>query len=591
MITAQELREKYLTFFESKGHKRIPSASLVPENDPTVLFTTAGMHPLVPYLLGEQHPMGNRLTGVQKCIRTGDIDEVGDDTHLTFFEMLGNWSLQDYFKKEAIEWSFEFLTKELNIPVESLAVSVFEGDDDAPFDQEAYDLWINCGIPPERIAKLGKKDNWWGPAGQTGPCGPDTEMFYWVGEGKAPEIFDPEDNKWVEIWNDVFMEYNKKEDGTFEKLQKPNVDTGMGLERVFAILNGKDNVFETGLFSSILKAISLYSEAEETSNYVRTIADHVRASVMIISDGIVPSNKDQGYILRRLLRRAIRMYKQMNGQDDCFHHIAEAVIESVKDAYPEVEQKRSLILDEIHKEYERFGKTLQKGEKEFLKLWDKSHKISGIDAFNLYQTYGFPLELTEEIAREHGQKINSEEFKSEFKKHQDLSRAGAEKKFAGGLADHSEETVKLHTATHMLHQALRAILGSHVEQRGSNITSERLRFDFSHPEKLTDEEKKAVEDLVNQNIQKDLPIHFEMLTLEEAKQRGAIGLFEDKYAQVGDQIKVYFIGDEMTGEYYSKEVCGGPHVQRTGELGVFVIKKEQSASQGIRRIKAVLNDK
>lgn len=587
-MTAQELREKFLSFFESQGHKRIPSASLVPENDPTVLFTTAGMHPLVPYLLGEPHPMGRRLTNVQKCVRTGDIDEVGDDTHLTFFEMLGNWSLQDYFKQEAISWSYEFLTNVLSIDHDRLAVSVFTGDQDAPFDEEAYAIWLAKGIPSSRIAKLGKKDNWWGPAGETGPCGPDTEMFYWTGEEPAPETFDPGDRRWVEIWNDVFIQYNKKGDGTFQKLEKPNVDTGMGLERTLAVLNGQTSVFETELFAHISQTLCLHSNVTSKDRNGRIIADHIRAAVMIISDGILPSNKDQGYVLRRLLRRAIRTYHQASGDQNFFGAIAESAIETLRSYYPEVGSKKESILKTIEEEKQKFLKTLEKGEREVHKLWERQKHLTGTDAFNFYQSYGFPLELTEEIAKELGQEIDHKQFQTEFEKHQNLSRAGAEQKFAGGLADTSEATVKLHTATHMLHQALRFVLGTHVEQKGSNITSERLRFDFSHFEKVTPEQLKTIEALVNENITRDLPVHYEMLTLEEAKVRGAIGLFEDKYATLGDKIKVYFIGDEPSSEYFSKEVCGGPHVEHTGLLGRFKIMKEEAVAGGVRRIKAVL---
>ncbi|MEK7620519.1 MAG: alanine--tRNA ligase [Patescibacteria group bacterium] len=586
-MTAQELREKFLLFFESKGHKRIASASLVPENDPTVLFTTAGMHPLVPYLLGEPHPMGRRLTDVQKCVRTGDIDEVGDDTHLTFFEMLGNWSLQDYFKEEAIDFSYRFL-QTIGIDFGKFAVSVFAGDEDAPFDEEAYAIWLAKGIPEPRIAKLGKKDNWWGPAGQTGPCGPDTEMFYWTGEELAPETFDPKDRRWVEIWNDVFMQYNKKEDGTFEKLEKPNVDTGMGLERTLAVLNGKKSVFEIELFTPIFQTLHLHSGASATPRRGRIVVDHVRASVMMIADGVLPSNKDQGYILRRLLRRAIRTYHQAAGDPPFFVAVADSAIETLKGFYTDLEKKREMILAVIEEEKNKFTKTLEKGEREAHKLWEKQKRLTGVDAFDLYQTYGFPLELTEEIASELGQQIDHEPFHQEFQKHQDLSRAGSEQKFAGGLADHSEEVVKLHTATHILHQALRTVLGNHVEQKGSNITSERLRFDFSHPEKMSPEQILAVETLVNENIVKNLPVHYEMLTLDEAKARGAIGLFEDKYATLGDKLKVYFIGDEAMGGSYSKEVCGGPHAEHTGLLGRFKITKEEAVAGGVRRIKAIL---
>ena len=586
-MTAQELRERYLKFFESKGHKRIPSASLVPENDPTVLFTTAGMHPLVPYLMGETHPEGNRLASVQKCVRTGDIEEVGDDTHLTFFEMLGNWSLQDYFKKDAIEWSYEFLTKELGLSLDKLAVSVFAGDDDAPFDEEAYKLWLEQGVPESRIAKLDKKENWWGPAGTTGPCGPDTEIFYWVGDGEAPENYQEtyEDSRWVEIWNNVFMQYNKREDGSYDKLENPSVDTGMGLERTLVVLNGFKSVYETELLAPIIEAIEKvsgkkYGESDSENHSMRVIADHVRSAVMMMADGALPSNKDQGYVLRRLIRHAVREMKKLGAEG--LEPIAKAALDTLKDDY-----KLEVDLDELKKEEDKFSKTLDKGLREVEKLYKKKGELSGDDAFILYSTFGFPLELTEEIAREHGQEVDREVFASEFRKHQDLSRAGAEQKFAGGLADHSDESKRLHTATHLMLQALRDVLGDHIEQRGSNITNERLRFDFSHDKKLTDEEKSRVEEIVNEQIKKDIPIHYEVLTLEEAKARGAIGIFEDKYSELGDKVKVYFCGDDKDG-YFSKEVCGGPHVENTGELGNFKIKKEEASSAGVRRIKAIL---
>ncbi|KKW45260.1 MAG: Alanine-tRNA ligase [Parcubacteria group bacterium GW2011_GWA2_56_7] len=590
-MTAQELREKYLSFFESKGHKRIPSASLVPENDPTVLFTTAGMHPLVPYLLGERHPEGRRLTDVQKCVRTGDIDEVGDPTHLTFFEMLGNWSLQDYFKKEAIAWSYEFLTRELGIPTERLAMSVFAGDDDAPFDEEAFNLWRAQGIPETRIAKLGKKDNWWGPAGQTGPCGPDTEMFHWVGDEPAPERFDPKDDRWVEIWNDVFMQYNKKEDGTFEKLARPNVDTGMGLERVLAVLNGFGSVYDTELFTPVIRAIEVetsraYGASQDTNRSMRIVADHIRSAAMMISDGVLPSNKDQGYILRRLIRRAARQMLTLGVDAPDLSTIVQASVRTLMDAYPVLVETEGEIIEAVLSETSKFNKTLKKGLREFEKMYASAGHVGGEEAFTLYATYGFPLELTEELVREKGAGVDRETFASEFQKHQNLSRSGAQQKFAGGLADHSEESKRLHTATHLLHQALRTVLGNHVEQRGSNITAERLRFDFSHDEKMTDEEKREVERMVNTVIEQNLPVRFEVLSVEEAKRRGAIGLFEDKYAQLGGNVKVYFVGEE--GKEFSKEVCGGPHVEHTSELGHFTLTKEEASSAGVRRIKAVL---
>lgn len=586
-MTANELRKKYIDFFVSKGHVQIPSASLVPENDPSVLFTTAGMHPLVPYLLGEVHPAGKRLVDFQKCVRTGDIDEVGDNTHLTFFEMLGNWSLGDYFKDDAIAWSFEFLTKQLNIPLEKLAVSVFAGDDDSPFDQEAFDKWTALGISEDRIARLGKDDNWW-PAGgkHTGPQGPDTEMFYWTGDESAPKTFDPSDKRWVEIWNDVFMQFNKDASGALTPLAKRNVDTGMGLERTIAVLAGKKSVYDTDLFSGIIGKIrdlsgKEYAPEGDIGKSMRIIADHIRTAVMMSLDGVEPSNKDQGYIMRRLIRRAIRHARKLE-LENWLEVIIDEVISSLKDAYLDLVDNRDRIVGSITVEAGKFEKTIQKGLKEVEKLWKKNGKVTGDDAFDLYQTFGFPLELTQELASEYGQNVDKDQFEAEFKKHQDKSRAGAGQKFAGGLVDHSDESKKLHTATHLLHQALRDVLGNHVEQRGSNITRERLRFDFSHDKKMTKEEIEKVEAIVNDQIQKAMPVHFEMLTVEEAKSRGAIGLFEDKYAQIGDKIKVYFMGD------YSKEICGGPHVENTSDLKSFKINKEEASSAGIRRIKATL---
>ncbi|MBI1908069.1 alanine--tRNA ligase [Candidatus Uhrbacteria bacterium] len=589
-MTGNELRKKYIDFFKTKGHAEIASASVVPENDPTVLFTTAGMHPLVPYLLGEPHPSGKRLVDYQRCIRTGDIDDVGDNTHLTFFTMLGNWSLGDYFKRESIAWSFEFLTSPewLGIPLSHLSFTVFEGDENAPFDDEAYGHWTQLGVAPERIAKLGKEDNWWGPAGKTGPCGPDTEIFYWTGEGEAPAVYDPKDKRWMEIWNNVFMQFNKQEDGTLAPLAAGSVDTGMGLERTIVALQKKANVYETELFTGILGAIErlsgkAYASDADVTKSMRIIADHLRAASVMVMDGVAPSNKDQGYILRRLVRRAIRHGRKLGVESGALiPAVVGEIAASLGEAYPKLVETQSDIVAAIDAEAKKFEKTIAQGLKEFQKIWEKKQAISGEDAFNLYQSYGFPLEVTQELAAEQGQQVDRDVFASEFKKHQDLSRAGAEQKFAGGLADHSAETTRLHTATHLVHQALRDVLGPHVAQKGSNITAERMRFDFSHPEKMTPEQIAEVERIVNEQIKKDMPVHFELLTVEEAKARGAIGLFEDKYAAIGGKIKVYFMGD------YSKEICGGPHVEHTGELGGFKIVKEEAVSAGVRRIKAVL---
>lgn len=590
-MKAAEIRRKYIDFFKKRNHVEIKSAPLIPENDPTCLFTTAGMHPLVPYLLGAKHPAGKRLTDYQKCIRTGDIDEVGDAVHLTFFEMLGNWSLGDYFKKEMIGMSFEFLTgkENLNIPVDMLAVTVFAGDGDCPFDEEAFNEWRSHGIPEERIAKLGKKDNWWGPAGTTGPCGPDTEMFYWTGPLPAPQVFDPADKRWVEIWNDVFMQYNKTADGKFEPLAQRNVDTGMGLERVTAILQGKTSCYETEIFAPIfakldeIRGITAVPEVRTSSE--RIIADHLRAATFILADGITPGKVDQPYVLRRLIRRAIREGRKLGITEPFTAKIADAVIAEFGDVYPELREKADIIREELTREEKQFAVTLEKGTHEFQKLIDRvpahieKKIISGKNAFNLYETYGFPIELTEEMAREKGFQVDRAGYDAAFAKHQEMSRAGAEQKFKGGLADSSEATAALHSATHLLQAALRKVLGTHVEQRGSNITAERLRFDFSHEEKLTPEQLKQVEDLVNDAIRRDLPIVCEEMDLETAKKSGAMGLFENKYDA---KVKVYTMGD------VSKEICGGPHAKRTGELGVFKIKKEESSSRGVRRIKAVL---
>ncbi len=589
-MKASEIRRRFIEFFKSKGHTEIKSAPLIPDNDPTCLFTTAGMHPLVPYLMGAEHPGGTRLTDHQKCIRTGDIDEVGDAVHLTFFEMLGNWSLGDYFKEEMIGYSFEFLTgrENLNIPLDMLAFTVFAGDEDCPFDQEAFDFWRARGVSPDRIAKLGKKDNWWGPAGTTGPCGPDTEMFYWTGPVPAPKEYDPSDKRWVEIWNDVFMQYNKNAEGKFEPLAQKNVDTGMGLERVTAILQGKASCYETELFAPIFAKLD--EVRGETGSAVRSaseriIADHLRAATFILADGITPGKVDQPYVLRRLIRRAIREGRKLGVTEAFTTKIAAVVIDEFGGVYPELKERAAVICDELDREEKQFAVTLEKGTHEFQKLIERvpahiaKKVISGKNAFNLYETYGFPIELTVEMAQEKGFEVDREGYDAAFAKHQELSRAGAEQKFKGGLADHSETTAALHSATHLLQAALRRVLGDHVEQRGSNITAERLRFDFSHEDKMTPEQIAEVERLVNEAIKRDLPIVCEEMNVEEAKKTGAMGLFEDRYDA---KVKVYSMGD------VSKEICGGPHAGRTGELGKFSIKKEESSSRGVRRIKATL---
>jgi len=592
IMTTKELRHKYLEYFEKNGHSVISGASLLPANDPTALFTTAGMHPLVPYLLGASHPGGKRITSVQQCIRTGDIDDVGDSWHLTFFEMLGNWSLGDYGKAEAIKLSFNFLTKELAIPLEKLAVSVFAGDALVPRDEESAEVWKSLGIPQDRIAYLGKEDNWWGPAGQTGPCGPDTEMFYWSGNESAPLTFDPSDKRWVEIWNDVFMIYNKNADGGYDGLEQKNVDTGMGVERTVAILNGKSSVYDIDPLFTIVAQISALFQAEpeelepEAVKLVRIIADHLRAAVFILADGITPSNVEQGYVLRRLIRRAIRYGSQLGIKDRFVVKVAEAVIDLMGGFYKDLRTKRDFIFAELNQEEEKFNETLENGLKKFDKLKVEDNVISGRDAFVLFSTYGFPVEITRELAKEKGWTIDEAQYANEFAGHQELSRQGGEKKFKGGLADNSEISAKMHTATHLMLAALRKVLGDHVYQRGSNITPERIRYDFSHPDKLTPEQLKRVEDLVNLEIAKDLPVICEELSLNEAKDKGAMGIFEDKY---GEKVKVYTIGkSSVPTECFSMEICGGPHATRTGDLGHFKIIKEESSSSGVRRIKAIL---
>ena len=645
---SSELRSLFLKFFESKGHAVIPSASVIPENDPTVLFTTAGMHPLVPYLLGAKHPMGTRLTDVQKCIRTGDIDEVGDASHLTFFEMLGNWSLGDYFKKEAIAWSWEFLTSPewLGLSPERLAFSVFAGEEGIPRDDEAAALWREQGVPAERIFFLPRKNNWWGPAGTTGPCGPDSEMF--IIKDKAPCGPDCSPacdcGRYLEIWNDVFMQYNKQADGTYVPLAQPNVDTGMGLERTIGVLTGAKSVYETDLFTGILGKIAelsgkTYGQDEETTRSMRIIADHVRTATFIIGDdrGVTPSNVDQGYVLRRLIRRAVRHGMNIGLPTGATAKIAEVIVNQYSAVYPELERNRAHILEQFELEEERFQRTLRQGMREFdkvigeiarvtaaveafqaaltkeaaeklasllrptpenqpfiealrsgdegtyaelaAKIRAQYSMIDGRAAFKLYDTYGFPIEITTEMAKEKGLTVDAEGFEERFKQHQEKSHAGAEQRFKGGLADSTEETAKLHTATHLLHAALRKVLGHEVAQKGSNITAERLRFDFSFPRRMTDGEIAEVEGIVNSNIATGGKVVCEEMTVDEAKAAGAIGLFESKY---GERVKVYTMGT------FSKEICGGPHAENVADLKSFKILKEESSSAGVRRIKAVV---
>lgn len=610
-MKAQELRRLYIDFFAKKhNHSEIRGSSLIPENDPTVLFTTAGMHPLVPFLMGEKHPSGSRLVDVQKCIRTGDIEEVGDRSHLTFFEMLGNWSLGDYFKEGAIKMSFGFLTSSredggLGLPLSHLAFTCFEGDEDAPKDEESAEIWTGLGVKAERIAFLPKKDNWWGPAGQTGPCGPDTEMFYWTSEEQPPEVYDPEDKRWMEIWNDVFMQYNKQEDGTFVPLAQQNVDTGMGLERVLSVLNGFASPYETELFAEVIAEIRLLGGYGEPSTAQvkseRIIADHLRTSTFILGDpmGVSPSNTDQGYVLRRLIRRAIMHGRKLGIEGGFIRKIAGIIVKTYSDFYTELGENQERIFKEMVEEEERFEKTLSRGlglihkELDAFVHAEKNVKLLREDLFfDMFATYGFPVEMTMEelesmgfIQGDEDRKYVMDSFNRHFEQHQSLSRAGAEKRFAGGLADHSEDTTKLHTATHLLHKSLRTILGEHVEQKGSNITPERLRFDFCHPDKMTPEQIKAAENMVNEQIKAALPVSCEEMSVEEAKARGAIGLFESKY---GDTVKVYTMGDPAAGTVFSMEICGGPHVSNTAELGGFKILKEESSSSGVRRIKAVV---
>lgn len=585
------LKEEYLKFFESKSHKIIPSAPVIPENDPTCLFNTAGMQPLVPYLKGEPHPEGKRLTDVQKCFRTNDLDEVGDKTHHTFFEMLGNWSLGDYFKKEAISWSFEFLTKCLEIPVEKLAVTVFKGNDMVEADTESVEIWKSAGIKEEKIKYLGEDDNWWPNMELTGPCGPDTEIFYWRSEEPVPEKFDPENDNWVEIWNNVFMQYNHEADGTFKPLKNKNVDTGLGVERVTAVLEGVTDNYKSSIWKDIIKKIEEISNHsyhdEKYTRSMRIIADHIRAIVIISGDDaqIKPSNTDQGYILRRLIRRMIRYAKKLDIEinSDWEQVLAELIINQYSKYYHELERNRKNILDVLKNEKIKFNKTLEKGLREFEKAIQniKDNKIDKDIAFKLYDTYGFPIELTQELAKESGLEVDVQGFNEKFKEHQEKSRAGSNQKFKGGLASTGDIEIKYHTATHLLNAALKKVLGEHVHQKGSNITAERMRFDFSHDEKMTPEQKQEVEDLVNKYISMAIPVEKLEMKKEDAVKMGAEAMFMDRYADI---VTVYKIGD------VSLEVCGGPHVKNTSELGKFKIKKEESSSAGVRRIKAVLEN-
>ncbi len=586
MITCKELKQKYLSFFQSKGHAVIPSASLIPEHDPTVLFTTAGMHPLVPYLLGQKHPKGKRIADVQKCIRTGDIDSVGDASHLTFFEMLGNWSLGDYFKKEAISWSFEFLTdkKWLGFDENKLSVTCFKGNKDAPKDEEAAKIWQSLGIPKERIFFLPKEDNWWGPAGITGPCGPDTEMFIDTGKNACSPTCQPgcSCGKYFEVWNDVFMQYNKKADGTFEPLQQKNVDTGMGVERTVAMMNNLASVYDTDAFLPIIKKIHDLAK-EPSQRSMRIIADHVRAATFILGDErhVVPSNADQGYVLRRLIRRAFRHGKMIGIGGPFIAELAKTVIRVNQEGYEELKHNQSFILEELQKEEDRFSQTLENGLKEFEKIAATSKKlIAGADAFLLFQSFGFPIEMTKELAKEKSLEVDEAGFAREWEKHQELSRVGAEKRFKGGLADASSQTVKLHTATHLLNEALRKVLKDNsLKQKGSNITAERLRFDFNFGRKLTDDELHEVEKMVNRKINEAIAVERLEMPLEKAKKLGAQMEFHGKYPDV---VSVYKIGD------FSLELCGGPHVKNTKEVGRFKIMKEEAIAAGVRRIKATV---
>ncbi|MDD4125886.1 MAG: alanine--tRNA ligase [Eubacteriales bacterium] len=589
-MKAHEMREIFINYFSERGHKEIPSASLLPDNDPSVLFTTAGMHPLVPYLLGERHPQGKRLVNIQKCLRTDDIDEVGDEFHHTFFEMLGNWSLGDYFKKESIMMSYEFLTSVLGIHSNKLTVTVFGGYKEIPKDNEAYEYWKNVGLNDSQIFFGGMKENWWGPAGKTGPCGPDTEIFYDTGKEPCGLGCGPlcDCGRFVEIWNNVFMQYNKDNEGSFTILSRKNVDTGMSLERILAVYNHFSSNYETDLFEPILKRIEELTgvlRSEANIRGFRIIVDHMRAAAFVIGDPkkVAPSNTEQGYIVRRLIRRSIRYIKKMGMTNNILHEIVESIISIYSSVYPELITNKEYILEQIEKEYSMFINTLDRGIKKaemFFNDISKGESLSGELAFKLYDTFGFPIELTEELAKEKGVKVDIEGFNIKYIQHQEKSRSGSDGKFKGGLADHSSRTTRLHTATHLLNAALRQVLGNDVYQRGSNITSERLRFDFSFERKLTDDELNKVSQIVNEAISKSIPVECQEMTVDEARLSGAIGIFDRKYEET---VKVYSV------EGYSKEICGGPHASNTNELGAFKILKEESSSAGVRRIKAVID--
>ena len=601
-MNANELRSKYIEFFKSKNHVEISGQSLIPENDPSVLFTTAGMHPLVPYLLGEKHPAGTRLTDYQKCIRTGDIDEVGDPSHLTCFEMLGNWSLGDYFKKDSIAYSYEFLTSKdwLALDPRKISVTVFAGDDNAPRDEEAAEVWKSVGMPEDKIAYLPASDNWWA-AGPTGPCGPDTEIFYWVGEGLPPAGSNKgtDSANWMEIWNNVFMQFNRIDEKTLEPLPKKNVDTGMGLERTNCILQGKTSVYLTEVFQPIIQKIGelaggyVYGTDEEKDKSVRIIADHSRSSVFILGDqkGVTPDRVGAGYVLRRLIRRAVRHGMKLGIDKDFMAEVAAVVVENFKNAYPELEQNSAKVYKELTAEEAKFRQTLKKGEAEFQKMLPNLMKnpkkiISGKVAYNLYETYGYPLELTQELGAENGFTVDVEGFKEAERKHQEASKTAEAGKAKGGLTEQSDVTTKYHTATHLLQQALVNVLGPQVSQKGSNITNERMRFDFTFERPMTPEEIKQVEAIVNEKIKEDLPVTMEVMPLADAQAAGARALFTNKY---GEDVKVYTVGRDVKNDWFSKEVCGGPHVQHTAQIGEFKIEKEQSSSAGVRRIRATIS--
>jgi alanyl-tRNA synthetase len=588
-MKSDQMRELYLNFFEQRGHKRIPSAPLVPENDPTVLFTTAGMHPLVPYLLGEPHPSGQRLVNYQKCLRTNDIEEVGDSWHLTYFEMLGNWSLGDYFKQQSLAWSHEFLTQVLGIPQDRLAVTVFAGDADAPRDEETAAIWRSLGLPPERIFYLPKADNWWGPVGATGPCGPDSEMFVDMGGPDHPGCRPGDDcGRWLEVWNNVFMAYQKIAEGKYVPLARPNVDTGMGLERILTVLNDLDDVYYIDTIYPLIEEIERLSGVSyrERPEPFRVITDHIRAAVFAVADGALPSNVEAGYVVRRMLRRAVRYGRELGIQENFTARLSAAVADLFAGVYPNLQQQREHIARVLDQEESKFKRTLERGLRQYEKLVDclkeenRTH-ISGAEAFDLFETYGFPLPLTAELAQEQGLQVDRAGFEAELERHRQISRQGMQNKFRGGLADQSESTTRLHTATHLLHQSLRTVLGEHVRQMGSNITPERLRFDFTHPERLSGEQLAQVEEIVNRQIRRSLPVSFEVMPLQSALDSGALAFFGEKY---GEQVKVYSVGD------FSKEVCGGPHISSTAEMGRFRILKQEAVGQGVRRIRAVLEE-